>query len=213
MSHTISPLTSFVLSSPQRMCSSLSIDPLSGPIKPASSMSAGSFWSSLLNLSDWTYELSIQIIDVSLSTRSLNGGLIPLPDLIRRISRLRGIAEEGAITEDDIKRAVETMAPLGSGLEIISLGGGLGGSDRKALRAGAGLVGSDVTALVGLAMSTGGRLVVEEVVRSLGWHVGRVQAVLQEEMVERDGVAWVDEQAETEGGREYWVTGVVEWGE
>jgi len=63
-------------------------------------------------------------------------------------------------------------------------------------------------------MSKGGRLVPSEVARELDWRVERVRGVLMEEMVERQGVAWVDEQAtETEGGREFWISGVVEWGE
>lgn len=68
--------------------------------------------------------------------------------------------------------------------------------------------------MIGLAMGKGGRLVPGEVAKELGWRVERVRAVLMEEMVERQGVAWVDEQAyEAEGGREFWISGVVEWGE
>ena len=210
------------------MCSTLNIDPLSGPLHPTAN-SPSSIWSSLLNLSDWTYELSIQIIDISISTLPLNGGLLPLPDLIRRISVLRGIAlpppprttntpttvaapvVAGGITEEDIRRAVATLGPLGSGIEIISLPG-----NRKALRSGAvgGGVGGDEATLIGLAMGKGGRLIPGDVARELGWRVERVRAVLMEEMVERQGVAWVDEQAtETEGGREFWISGVVEWAE
>lgn len=202
------------------MCSSLSIDPLAGPVQ--SSSSSSSFWSSILNLSDITYELSIQIIDISISTRPLNGGLITLPDLIRRICAARGIEGDGAVTEEDVKRAVSTMSPLGSGLEIIDLGGvntvdskkGSGnGIDRKALRSGSALVDSDSATVVGLAMGTGGRVTARMCIDALGWMEERVRTVLQEEMVEREGIAWVDGQSEEEGSKEWWVTGVVEWGE
>jgi ESCRT-II complex subunit VPS22 len=152
----------------------------------------------------------------------LNGGLLPLPELIRRICVLRGIEGEGGVTEEDVKRAVGTMGPLGSGLEIIDLGGGgsvAGGGkkggdvSRKALRSGGALVNSDSAALVGLAMGTGGRLTVGVCVESLGWREERAKAVLQDEMVEREGIAWVDDQSEEIGGREWWISGVVEWGE
>jgi hypothetical protein len=84
---------------------------------------------------------------------------------------------------------------------------------RKALRSGGALVNSDSAALVGLAMGTGGRLTVGVCVESLGWREERAKAVLQDEMVEREGIAWVDDQSEEIGGREWWISGVVEWGE
>lgn len=154
-----------------------------------------------------------------------------MPELIRRICALRGIESEGGVggvTEEDVRRAVETMGPLGSGLELIELGtssngaassgrrpGGGGGTDssRKALRSGSALVNSDSASLVGLAMSTGGRLTIDVCVNMLGWRRDRARAVLEDEMVEREGIAWVDEQSDETGGREWWVSGVVEWGE
>ncbi len=85
-------------------------------------------WSDMLGLGDWQYELGVQIIDVCVSTRSSNGGVIAMDDLIRRVTRLRTggkaavTAETGKgkkaaepapeITEEDIVRSIKMLAPL-----------------------------------------------------------------------------------------------------
>ncbi|EPQ27833.1 uncharacterized protein PFL1_04578 [Pseudozyma flocculosa PF-1] len=77
----------------QRMCSSIGVDPLASPIPSSSRSGPGAkvagIWSDLLGLADWQYELGVQIIDVCVSTRHLNGGLIAIDELIARVSRLR----------------------------------------------------------------------------------------------------------------------------
>ncbi|CDZ96985.1 RNA polymerase II transcription factor complex subunit [Phaffia rhodozyma] len=201
----------------QRMCSHLSIDPLSGPLHGPSPTSISGLFSSLLPLSDWTYELLTQIVDIAISTRSVNGGLLPLRDLIRRLERIRGLApNSGGISEEDIKRAVDTMGDHlgGHGWEIVNLssGGSLSsGEQTKALRSTASVLPSDLSVLISLALGTGGRLIPAQVERELGWTADRVRTGLQSEMVEREGLGWVDDQGE--GGKEYWVSGVVQWGE
>lgn len=190
------------------MCASLSIDPLAGPLPSSSSSTSSSLWASLLGLPDWTYELSLQIIDVSISTRPLNGGVLPLTDLVRRLNALRGIADEGGVTEDDVRRAISTLGPLDSGLAIVSLGG------VSVLRASPSLLNSDVSALVAFSADggRGGRLTCESVVRGLGWKEGRARSTLEDGLVLGEGVAWVDAQAGGTGReREYWVSGVVAW--
>jgi ESCRT-II complex subunit VPS22 len=120
----------------QKMCSSIGVDPLGGTPSPASgARGAGAkmagLWNHMLGLGDWQYELGIQIVDICVSTRHLNGGLIELQDLIKRIIRLRtgkdaeassSTAREALISEDDILRSIKTLEPLGSGYEAISIG-------------------------------------------------------------------------------------------
>ena len=78
----------------QKMCASIGVDPLAGPRK-------GGWWAEVLNLGDWQYELGVQIVDVCVSTRERNGGLIEMGDLVRLVSKLRAV-EEGTITEEDV---------------------------------------------------------------------------------------------------------------
>jgi len=47
------------------------------------------FWAQILGVGDFYYELAVQIIDVCLSTRPLNGGLISLEELLRRLKASR----------------------------------------------------------------------------------------------------------------------------
>ncbi|CAD6918200.1 unnamed protein product [Tilletia controversa] len=137
----------------QKMCASLGVDPLSGgggggagPGGTATTRSQGfskrfgSIWADILpGLSDFQYDLGVQIIDVCLSTRALNGGMISMDELILRIMALRsGLTRSGSgsgsgggstafdasaavITPDDIARSIQLLEPLGSGYTIINV--------------------------------------------------------------------------------------------
>lgn len=48
------------------------------------------FWSELLGVGDFYYELAVQIIEVCLRTRSQNGGLIAMEDLMQLLRARRG---------------------------------------------------------------------------------------------------------------------------
>lgn len=203
-----------------RMCAHLDIDPLAGPLTGTGGGSAiSSLFSTLLPLSDFTYALLTQIIDVSLATRALNGGLIPMPDLLRRLEKRRGVSE-GQVGVDDVRRAVGTMDPLGGGYEVISLAPPTGikspsssAPETLALRCTTtALQSNDSSTLIGLALESAGRLDPDRVRLDLGWTRERVKAALLGDLVE-SGVGWVDAQAETTDGWDVWVGGVVEWGD
>ena len=51
----------------------------------------GGWWAELLGLGDWQYELGVQIVDICVSTRDINGGLIEMNELIRILLKLRGV--------------------------------------------------------------------------------------------------------------------------
>lgn len=203
-----------------RMCAHLDIDPLAGPLTGPGGSAISSLFSTLLPLSDFTYALLTQIIDVSLATRALNGGLIPMPDLLRRLEKRRGVSE-GQVGVDDVRRAVGTMDPLGGGYEVISLAPPtgnkssfpLGAPETLALRCTTtALQSNDSSTLIGLALESAGRLDPDRVRLDLGWTRERVKAALLGDLVE-SGVGWVDAQAETTEGWDVWVGGVVEWGD
>lgn len=136
----------------QKMCASIGVDPLSGPSGPSSSRMGGKIsgmWNDLLGLSDWQYELGIQIIDVCVSTRDLNGGLIEIKELIRGVIKLRTGKDPGRlstigngsttlssstttstnqkitidISEEDILTSLKVLKPLGCGYEVLELDG------------------------------------------------------------------------------------------
>lgn len=122
----------------QQMCTSMWVDPLAG--RPATAAAGtrlgkvGELWNELLGFSDWQHELGVQVVDVCVSTRKRNGGVISMQDLIDGIVRLRrssfGPTQTGDeeqvdahITEEDVKRSIDALRPLGCGYEVFSLHG------------------------------------------------------------------------------------------
>ncbi|KAJ6546451.1 EAP30/Vps36 family-domain-containing protein [Mycena vulgaris] len=179
----------------QQMCSSIGVDPLAGPRK-------GGWWAEMLGLGDWQYELGVQIVDVCVSTRERNGGLIEMEELLRLVSKLRGVSG-GDVTEDDIVRSIKTLQPLGVGYEVVNVADG-----RKMVRSVVKELDEDQAVVIAIAQQEGGRIVEDILVRK-GWTRGRARAAL-ENMLLRDGLCWLDEQDEA-CGKAYWVTSAMKW--
>ncbi|MCO5585483.1 hypothetical protein L7F22_039416 [Adiantum nelumboides] len=137
----------------QQMCANIGVDPLAGG--PPKSMAAtalqrgtagtgsatgklAGLWNDFLGLSDFQNELSIQIIDVCVSTRESNGGYISMKQLIRSLNQMRlgrssialtvgGKSADsiiGSVTENDVIQSIKLLKPLGSGYEVINLANG-----------------------------------------------------------------------------------------
>ncbi len=156
----------------------------------------------MLGLGDWQYELGVQIVDVCVSTRDRNGGLIEMSELIRFVSKLRGVTS-GEITEDDIVRSIKTLQPLGAGYQVVEIGG------RKMVRSVAKELDEDQAIILAVAQEQGGRIVEDMLVQKKGWMRERAKAAL-ENMLLRDGLCWVDEQDQVYG-RVYWVLSAMQW--
>ncbi|CBQ69066.1 related to SNF8-protein involved in glucose derepression [Sporisorium reilianum SRZ2] len=197
----------------QKMCYSIGVDPLSSSSRSSGGLAG--LWSDMLGLGDWQYELGVQIIDVCVSTRNSNGGVIAMDDLIRRVTMLRtggtssrpaptavGKGKDAApdITEEDIVRSIKMLAPLGCGYEVFSLGNG----DQKMVRSVPRELDTDTMVVLGMLLSSAemnaGELafLTEDTLvagqRARGWSRERARAVL-ENMSLREGMLWVDEQA------------------
>lgn len=56
------------------------------------------FWSELLGVGDFYYELAVQIIEICLRTRPQNGGIIAMDDLLNLL-RLRRGSKAQAVSE------------------------------------------------------------------------------------------------------------------
>lgn len=213
----------------QQMCASIGVDPLAGA-KTRGAMGLGGLWEGL-GLGEWMIELGVQVVDVCVSTRERNGGLITMEELIRIISRLRGLpspssassSSAGAITEDDIAAAIRTLAPLNAGYTIITLPPSSSSSlpssqntSRKLIRSVPSPLDSSILPILSLAHLHNGRLSVSLLVSSQGWSVERARTAL-DNMLLRDGTCWLDEQDEGEsadgepGGRAYWVPAAMRW--
>jgi len=62
------------------MCTRIGVDPLN---------SQKGFWAEYLGFGDFYYELAVQITEICISTRPLNGGVISLSDLLEHLRSKR----------------------------------------------------------------------------------------------------------------------------
>jgi ESCRT-II complex subunit VPS22 len=172
-----------------QMCASIGVDPLAGPRR-------GGWWSELLGVGDWTHELGVQIVDVCVSTRSRNGGLLPISELTRLLRVLRGV-EPAQLAEEDVITAIGALKALGAGYEVVDVGG------TRMVRSVVKELDTDQAVILALAQETGGRVVESILVDRKAWTRERAHNAL-ENMLVRDGLCMVDDQDE-ECGRAYWV--------
>ncbi|KAI8920260.1 EAP30/Vps36 family-domain-containing protein [Powellomyces hirtus] len=171
----------------QRMCTNIGVDPLA---------SNKGFWSELLGVGDFYYELGVQIAEICIATRERNGGLIDVKDLQRAVERLRGKeADAQEISEDDIARSIKTLKPLGSGFALVQIGA------RKMVQSVPRELNADFATVLGLAQAKG-YTTRRDVVALLAWDADRAQTVLDDLL--KDGICWVDAQADPP---QFWVAG------
>ncbi|KAJ3281632.1 ESCRT-II subunit protein snf8 [Borealophlyctis nickersoniae] len=168
----------------QLMCSNIGVDPLA---------SNKGFWSELLGVGDFYYELGVQIVEVCMATRERNGGLIEISELKRHLERMRGRnAQE--ISEDDIVRSIKNLKPLGNGFDIVTIGA------KKLVQSVPRELNVDFPMVLTLAQASG-YVTVSGVMSKLGWDVDRTTRVLDNSL--KDGICWIDLQASEP---QYWVS-------
>lgn len=185
----------------QKMCAAIGVDPLIGG--GARGQGKTGLWGDMLGMSDWTYELAVQLVDVCVSNRDRNGGMMEMNDLLKKLHRLRD-EPEGTLSPEDIGRAIKILKPLGAGYEIVQV------NHQSYVRSVASELDTDQATLLGCAGEQAGRLNEWDIMQLLGWNDIRTRSAFNA-MVKRDGLAWVDEQAE--GGMEIWVPSTMTWEE
>nr|CAG4644139.1 EOG090X09XM [Lepidurus arcticus] len=170
----------------QDMCATIGVDPLA---------SSKGFWTELLGVGDFYYDLAVQIVEVCLATSHRNGGLITLDELRHRLIKARGKAQHHQeITQDDLLRAIKKLKVLGSGFEAIPFEKG-----RWLIKAIPGELSMDQTAILQSAQEHGWTSA-GQLHKELGWDLVRAQNVLQQLI--KEGVAWLDSQ--NPGEDAYW---------
>lgn len=195
----------------QKMCAALGIDPLAGSRggRPA-------WWADALGLGEWSCELALQVVDVCVSTREANGGVIEMGELIARVEamrrgetgkgkgRERDVKDETQITEEDIKRALDMLRPLKAGYTLHTVGG------VTFVRSVPRELDTDQSMLLVLAQSGRRGVLTERIVRErAGWSAVRARTAL-DDAVMREGIGWVDEQG---AEKEVWLLAAVEFEE
>ncbi|KAI8084213.1 EAP30/Vps36 family-domain-containing protein [Gilbertella persicaria] len=166
----------------QRMCANIGVDPLA---------SNKGFWADLLGVGDFYYELGIQIIEACIVSRTNDGGLTELNEIMRRVQVMR--QQQQQVSEDDITRAIKTLKPLSGGYEVIQIG------NRKLVRSVPKELDKDQASLLLLAQKTG--YINHDMVKNeLGWTTERINTATQHLL--QDSIAWLDRYGDVDS---YWI--------
>lgn len=92
------------------MCVSVGVDPLA---------SSKGFWADMLGVGDFYFELGVKIIEVSVKSRSSNGGIMSMKELIEHLNKTSKVE----VSSEDVHRSVEKLSVLGNGFRIIEIAG------------------------------------------------------------------------------------------
>ncbi|KAM0306424.1 hypothetical protein HYE67_002436 [Fusarium culmorum] len=179
-----------------RMCAAIGVDPLASSNSNGSA-DGSSIWAQLLGktVNDFYFELAVRIVEVCGATRGENGGLIGLADLRERVAAGR---MDGAdpIADDDVRRAVQTLAPLGGAYAVVRVG------RKEYVRSVPRELNDDQVSVVEAAQVLG-YVSVGMLRDNLGWDRARARTVIDDLVA--GGMLWVDKQ--TKGEWEYWSPG------
>ncbi|CAK4105230.1 unnamed protein product [Aphanomyces euteiches] len=159
----------------QVMCAKIGVDPLA---------SQKGFWSELLDMGDFYYELAVQIIEVCILTRNKNGGLIAIQDLLALLDQRRGPSMQ-KISDDDIKRSVKKLKVLGEGFNVIELGA------KTMIVTVPVELSQDHSSILLLAQETQSVVTIKTLAEKLGWDANRSSLALN--VLLREGMVWIDE--------------------
>lgn len=159
-----------------RMCQSCGVDPLA---------SSKGYWAQLLGVGDFYFALGVQVVECCLAARNRTGGLMELQELLRAVRRRRG-SQAGAVNEDDLMRAIDTLKTLGGGWAVVKAG------SRTLVRSVPTELNRDHGILLELAQQEG-FVTQGVVVKDAGWTPQRTREGLEQML--NSGLAMVDDQA------------------
>lgn len=155
-----------------QLCVKIGVDPLA---------SNKGFWGELLGVGDFYYELAVQIVELCLITRDVNGGLLNIKDALNELRKRR--KNQTLISIDDIERSVKKLNVLGQGFKILKIG------NDKLIQSVPIELSDDHTSILVLSKKYG--YVSHEIIYSeLKWEKSRVDRVIK--LLLNEGIAWVD---------------------
>eukprot|EP01104_Vermistella_antarctica_P019653 TRINITY_DN7820_c0_g1_i1.p1 TRINITY_DN7820_c0_g1~~TRINITY_DN7820_c0_g1_i1.p1 ORF type:complete len:255 (-),score=34.54 TRINITY_DN7820_c0_g1_i1:117-881(-) len=169
-----------------KMCLNIGVDPLA---------SGKGFWSSVLGVGDFYYELGVQIIEVSIATRSRNGGIIDIDELLAQLVQCR--PRQGKITTHDIEAAIAKLKILGSGFRLLKTG------QKTMVQSVPCELNTDHTNVL-TAAADNGFVTLASLHRDLGWAEKRSHEALK--LLLQEGMVWIDSQGDEVC---YWIPGWV----
>ncbi|XP_071497073.1 vacuolar-sorting protein SNF8-like [Diadema antillarum] len=148
----------------QDMCATIGVDPLA---------SGKGFWSEMLGVGDFYYEIGVQIIEVCLATQHRNGGLLSLEELHHKVRMTRGKSRQAQdVSLDDIVRAIKKLKILGNGFGLHRLDDG-----RFIVQSVPAELNMDHTSVLNIAEGTG-CVAVSGLKEKLKWDEDRARMVM-----------------------------------
>jgi len=171
----------------QQMCATIGVDPLA---------SGKGFWSEMLGVGDFYYELGVKAVEICIATRSVNGGIMTLKELHKKLMKTKNKHSQD-VSMEDIKMAIKKLDVLGTGFRLIGKR-----TDDLIVQSVPSELSMDHTDVLEMAQKNGGCIDVSSVKTQLGWEIARVESVVHH--LVHEGMAWVDDQAPG-GQRWYWI--------
>jgi len=176
----------------QEMCANIGVDPLA---------SGKGFWSNMLDIGDFYYELGVQIVEVCMANQHKTGGLMELGEIRQKLVRARGRSQHHQeISVDDLLRATKKLKILGTGFTVIPLKSG-----RYLVQSVPGEISLDQLSVLEQAEKSRGLVTQQSLGDNLKWDTQRSNIIL-DQMV-GSGQLWVDSQG-TSGYNEYWAPSI-----
>lgn len=196
------------------MCNAIGVDPLAG--SNVKGKGKGNWWGQILrgDVNDFYFQVAVRVVDVCRASRGENGDLIGVDECKRRVARGRGLGGDLDVSEyvtisqiatfiqnniadkflssDDILQAVKSLAPLGPGFSIVTVG------KKQMLRSVPKELNTDQSKVLEAIQILGyiTRSMLED---NLGWESARAETVIEDLL--GDSLVWVDLQTSE---REYW---------
>jgi len=176
----------------QEMCAQIGVDPLA---------SGKGFWSNMLDIGDFYYELGVQIVEVCMANQHKTGGLMELGEIRNKLISSRGKSQHHQnISIDDLLRATKKLKVLGTGFTVIPLKSG-----RYLVQSVPGEMSLDQLSVLEQAEKFRG-MVTEEILRdNLTWEKQRSSLILDQML--GSGQLWLDSQG-SNGYKQYWAPSI-----
>jgi ESCRT-II complex subunit VPS22 len=156
-----------------KMCGPLGVDPL---------VSQKGFWAKTLGvgIGDFYYELSVKVAEVCFATRTRNGGIMAVTEVLETLNRKKEVYNIG-----DITIAVKKLSKLGGGFRIITVG------KSEMIVSVPTELDQDHMEIMSLAQDGQGCVTADDVMQRLDWPNDRAERAIT--LLLQEGMAWKDD--------------------
>ncbi len=161
----------------QDMCANIGVDPLA---------SSKGFWSELLGVGDFYYEIIVQIYEICLAYENRTGGLLYLDFVLSKLNRLRSTTRSSdLVSMDDCVRSIQKLSCLGNSFKLLTMN-----NERLIIQSVANELNDDHVTILKFAEINSGCLTLKEILLNLKWIEERAKIVL--DFMIKDGIIWID---------------------